>query len=323
MYHQCCRDNNCKGLKQGIKGYHECCRTNNCGLKNKQKKNKIIGKVEPDNIIDMVTTKPIKLTIPKKENFDNVFNIIDDHRKYFKSSRKELYKTDVQQTKANKLINAVIAYDFYETPAIYAELIYKSIPKIIKTEPYNVLEPAAGFGQLMYPFIKDKNASITMIELNPHFYDILKNFKSSKIDVINQDFFDFVPSKKFDLIVMNPPFSCGSNKVCYLDFILRSVELLNHGNYEKYIYVICPKTNFKHLYENIYELRLTKAYVNKILMKYPHYQKYISDYGNGPILDHIGQIRFISDVTGFRKINKNGILSEMKMTVGLYEIICY
>lgn len=108
---------------------------------------------------------------------------------------------------------------FYPTPEPVAKLMASAVDwKFV----YSVLEPSAGKGDLIYYGIKGleevKQAShdwtyferdkldIDAIEINPDLRAILRD---KGYRVVYDDFLDFNTFKRYDLIMMNPPFADG------------------------------------------------------------------------------------------------------------------
>lgn len=113
--------------------------------------------------------------------------------------------------------------DFYPTPE---NLIMKIFMKIEKDQIMSILEPSAGKGNIVDYFqdkikYSKKNWKIDCIEIEEDLQGILKN-KGYK--VIYDDFLRFSTLKKYDLIIMNPPFSAGDRH------LLKAIELIeNYG----------------------------------------------------------------------------------------------
>ena len=103
--------------------------------------------------------------------------------------------------------------DFYPTPGSLIERMLEGIDlKTINT----ILEPEAGKGDII-DYIKNyinaheynfryHKLDIDAIEINPNLRHILRG-KSYR--VVHDDFLTYETYKKYDLIIMNPPFSDG------------------------------------------------------------------------------------------------------------------
>lgn len=86
-------------------------------------------------------------------------------------------------------------YQFFPTP----EKLVKEILKEVEIKPeWNCLEPSAGTGNIA-KFLPNCDC----IELNPN---NRKHLHDNGFNLIHDDFMTFVPAKKYNAIVMNPPF---------------------------------------------------------------------------------------------------------------------
>ena len=160
-----------------------------------------------------------------------------------------------------------------------AEGIYFTPPNTIQMnltllKPYikeikNVLEPACGSCEYVLALNNQfKNLDITGIEYNQVIYDSIKKFSNEKIQIINEDFLNFSPSNKYDLIIGNPPYfvikknSVDKSFYNYFDgrpnifilFIIKSLSLLNENGILSFI---LPQNFLNCLYYN-----KTRQYIN-------------------------------------------------------------
>ena len=119
------------------------------------------------------------------------------------------------------------APDFYPTPRHLINNMFKGIRL---KELNNILEPSAGKGDIVdyiteyiqaneYNFQYHK-PSIDTIEINENLRHILKG---KGYRVVHDDFLTFQTYKKYDLIIMNPPFSDGDKH------LLKALEIQKHG----------------------------------------------------------------------------------------------
>lgn len=97
---------------------------------------------------------------------------------------------------------------FYPTPK---SLVQKAQGLFKKKHITNssVLDPSSGTGSLVENFNRYNGNHIKSdaCEINPDRLDYLS--KCSDITVVGHDFLEFYPSKKYDCIIMNPPFNNG------------------------------------------------------------------------------------------------------------------
>lgn len=117
--------------------------------------------------------------------------------------------------------------DFYPTPPELAEKMIDGVDGI--EECYSVLEPSAGKGDLVESLMKkgerlrycrDKAFDIDSIELDENLRYMLVG---KKIRVIHDDFLTYHGNKRYDLILMNPPFSNGCQH------LMKALEMQKHG----------------------------------------------------------------------------------------------
>lgn len=110
---------------------------------------------------------------------------------------------------------------FYPTPQ---KLIEKMTRHITWSEVRDVLEPSAGDGRVV-DYIKQyecvhREIEVDMVEINPTLRNVLKG---KGYHVVADDFLTFHTFKKYDLIIMNPPFADGHKH------LLHAMELMRYG----------------------------------------------------------------------------------------------
>lgn len=115
--------------------------------------------------------------------------------------------------------------EFYPTPKELLDHIFESVDwKEIK----NVLEPSAGKGDIVSYILERSsssyydNISVDCIEKDP---DLQKILTGNGYRLVGDDFLTFKTYKRYDLIVMNPPFSDGDKH------LLHAIELMKNGGY--------------------------------------------------------------------------------------------
>lgn len=103
--------------------------------------------------------------------------------------------------------------DFYPTPRALADEMLKDIKW---NDVYTILEPSAGKGDLIEAVeaaikrdytARDNHRSIHCVEIDPNLQAILR---SKGYKLIHDDFLTFGSPLKYDLVIMNPPFSNGA-----------------------------------------------------------------------------------------------------------------
>lgn len=114
--------------------------------------------------------------------------------------------------------------NFYPTPS---EVIYKMLNRVNFKDIKSVLEPSAGKGAIVKAIIDmGYKVSIDTIEQVGEFQTILKSIKvgdNRYIPVVASDFLTFQTLKRYDLIIMNPPFDNGEKH------LLKAIELMQAG----------------------------------------------------------------------------------------------
>lgn len=140
--------------------------------------------------------------------------------------------------------------EFYPTPATLLDKIFQNVNW--KKVQY-VLEPSAGKGHIVkyildkagnYPHY-NKGLNVDCIEKDP---DLQKVLEGEDLRVVHDDFLTYRTFKRYDLIVMNPPFSNGAAH------LLKALDLMKEGGI-----IICilnaetirnPYTNERKLLKN-------------------------------------------------------------------------
>ncbi len=160
----------------------------------------------------MISTELLKAIRDDKPNGDYFWDYIE-HGTYD-------HKPVLQYVADTGFIPEYKSHQFYPTPPIIAERIREELKHtpIRKT----ILEPSAGTGRLIDKLCKD---NITAIDIAPLHCEILK--AKGFYDVINMDFLDYPEHHKFDVILMNPPYS----KSRALTHINKAKKHLNKGGF--------------------------------------------------------------------------------------------
>lgn len=117
---------------------------------------------------------------------------------------------------------------FFFTPDHVIETIFSELGSHIGYKSLSYLEPSAGTGSIVSKLIEEGSEDITAVELDPYRFKILQN-KHGNLNLINDDFLTARIEKKFDVVIMNPPFSVDGNSTCYIDHIYKAYSVLNDG----------------------------------------------------------------------------------------------
>lgn len=114
--------------------------------------------------------------------------------------------------------------NFYPTPY---EVISDMLDRVDFRNVNSVLEPSAGKGAIVKAIVeRGYGVAIDTIEQVGEFQTILKSLKNAKgvyIPVVASDFLTFQTLKRYDLIIMNPPFDNGEKH------LLKAIELMQAG----------------------------------------------------------------------------------------------
>jgi phospholipid N-methyltransferase len=150
-----------------------------------------------------------------------------------------------------------IVDEFYPTPP---SLINKMVSDIDFNRIKTILEPSAGSGNIVEKVIEkmkhahhsyysreEKKYDIDCIEIDQNLRYILQG---KGLKVIHDDFLTYDGFKKYDLVIMNPPFSNGDKHV------LKALELIEQGG--QLVAIINAET-IKNPYSNI-----RKDLINKL-----------------------------------------------------------
>ncbi|WP_257474752.1 class I SAM-dependent methyltransferase [Bacillus velezensis] len=138
--------------------------------------------------------------------------------------------------------------DFYPTPP---KLICKMTSKVEWEHVNSVLEPSAGKGNLVEAinnqfknissYRRNSKYDIDTIEQDENLRHILRG---KDCRVIADDFLTFNTYKRYDLIFMNPPFSCG------VQHLLKAIELIEKQQRSAQIVCLLNAETLKNPYSN-------------------------------------------------------------------------
>lgn len=186
--------------------------------------------------------------------------------------------------------------DFYPTPYTCVHKFEKEI-----NNGTNILEGTAGIGHILNNIrgIKNKSGDNDYYMMKANEYDnILSSYitiMNPDVEVGNGDFLKLKPEavKGVDLIILNPPFTSGSNNKYYFDFLFKSLYLLNNTDINYYpvlIFISPPIVNEKEIgnrNDNIFYLDDILEFIPKTLLT-----KYEKEYKFKKLVDHVN-IEFV------------------------------
>jgi predicted RNA methylase len=109
--------------------------------------------------------------------------------------------------------------EFYPTPSNLAKRMVSMVCGYAD-HGYAILEPSAGKGDLIQALRNYDTSDIDAVEIDPDLRSVLK---AKNIRVVHGDFLTFNTLKRYDCILMNPPFSHG------VDHLTKALTLLKPG----------------------------------------------------------------------------------------------
>ena len=198
----------------------------------------------------MLSGKPLpKKTAPATESkMDDVLTFLNDVDKLQNSKGSTRARNQFSKKYDSGLVSQLLASqqwgDFYPTP----QHCLQSYNKYPLDNSDNVLEPTAGLGSIVYYIqIKNPKTTITANEFSPVMANLIKkNFP--KVTTTQGDYLTRSYSgNKFSVIYCNPPFTLGTDKRYYYDFLFKSLHVLKQSSvsYEKQLAFICPSLSDK------------------------------------------------------------------------------
>ena len=189
----------------------------------KAREEKFLKKHNKQGLTDKEQIKIYKMALRKERGDILDFNFSIDPQKIIKKSRGSEDK-----------------FQQFYTSEILANKIKDLGLKGLKGN-LDILEPSAGFGNLIKPLVKQLNTEfhIDLIDIDERNRNELKKLVDTAPDILNlldnRNFLTFGTSKRYDLILMNPPFHLkkGENSlisdVYDFNFIDRAFAFLKEG----------------------------------------------------------------------------------------------
>lgn len=183
-----------------------------------------------------VFTEPNRLVLPEtleRKQYIAVNKILESIGfKWNKKEKAHLAQEDVSEKFYNLMdtgewVDEKKEFNFFPTPMDIVKEIMNNVKW--KSNNMRILEPSAGTGNIVTLIPKAKHW-VTSIEINPEnvkktLENIGKNSNDNenKYEVIRNDFLQYKGTKKFDLILANPPFSKNQG----ITHFFHMVELLS------------------------------------------------------------------------------------------------
>lgn len=255
--------------------------------------------------------------IIKKGQFEYDKNYFDSFELIERSDRG--VKKDEEKLKIKMMLERLqFQYDLYTTPKHCIDTIFNNIlnDKDLHNDKINILEPSAGTGRFIRYIIDNKSKlninDLDAVEYSFDLYNLLKD--KVKIDnVYNKDFLYFDNNKKYNLIIMNPPYRgtvSGINEPEYYKYHLIKAMILNKNI--KTIYLISPNlsSSSKEPIGSNINLNLNNALLKRVNKFFKF--DFENDMPNYKILK-------IGECDGFIKYTKNGT-TKMQQSFNIYKI---
>lgn len=229
-----------------------------------------IGEAVPTIIFRQIAGKINKILNEKKLSYIEIkkiiekekLNQIDKLKDFLKNKSENISLSDC--FKIAEMSNAQrLKLSAYYTRQDVCFSLVRDLPAEIKGDSINILEPSVGVGNFLPLLVKKyaglKDVNIDVVDIDKNALDILKILihrikvpKNITINFINEDFLLFTPSKKYDLVIGNPPFGKVTDKKLLIEyrkdksnqktsnifsfFIEKSLKI---GNF---VALICPKS---------------------------------------------------------------------------------
>lgn len=149
------------------------------------------------------------------------------------NSRKKLhlFKEDPREKIALVLKTGILPsenpFSYFFTPTEEVGYVIQAL-KDNMCIPYkgSILEPSAGSGHFADVISQEyPSCDLTLCEIDPLNVKVLED--KGYTNIYATDFLEVDFDRKFDAVIMNPPFSYEGNRTLYIDHIMRSFDLLN------------------------------------------------------------------------------------------------
>lgn len=177
----------------------------------------------------------------ERDEFVKLKTIFDDYRGVW--SRKENafefvlpFEPFVKRLKQGKSLPSKKEMNFFPTPR---KAWQPMINELVLIDDMNILEPSCGIGanfDLLQEIALKQNVKVNIdcVELDEINRTILEH---KNIPIVHDDFLTYDTEKRYDLIVMNPPFNVSGDSIAWFTHVRKAFDLLKpHGT----IYAIIP-----------------------------------------------------------------------------------
>ena len=129
------------------------------------------------------------------------------------------------------------------TPKEIAKELTSYSSNIKNKKMISILEPTAGIGNLIIPFLEIRNkmndigTKFTLVEINRNYHDTLDRMSNlyPNMHIVKMNFLQYINGEQFDIIIMNPPFHLKKSLTGYrkdfwdMDFVQKAYTMLETG----------------------------------------------------------------------------------------------
>lgn len=181
-----------------------------------------------------------KSTINKKFLEEQKVNVIQRIEEIENSNSFNEMVDKIQKVKdKRKKQEKIKKFQQYFTPKKYVKEILDLCSLKSELKKVSILEPTAGWGNIVKQILQmNKDVHIDIVEIDNENREVLQDLVNVAPDILylneTKDFLEFLPSEKYDYIIMNPPFHLRKGlkykKDYYdIDFVKRAFGMLKVG----------------------------------------------------------------------------------------------
>lgn len=109
----------------------------------------------------------------------------------------------IQKVLDGEKINFNKQFQFFETPELVVEKIV-DMAGVKSNFEGRILEPSAGRGAIIKGILAVSDCVVDVCETMPENIEILKTMN---VNIVGEDYLNYTPSEKYDVIIANPPFT--------------------------------------------------------------------------------------------------------------------
>lgn len=201
-----------------------------------------IGEAVPTSIFQQIASKIQKNLSEKKLSSKDIENIINEYNlNDFETLKEFIEKNDLNLNYTTLLTIAEFSNSKrVENSAYYTsqDIVFSIIRNLPDSKSYkslSILEPSVGIGAFLPLLIKKyedvETVSIDVLDIDKNSIELLKILlkkikipKNIKINFLNADFLSHEFTKKYDIVVGNPPFGKITNNKNLLNTYLKNIK---------------------------------------------------------------------------------------------------